>query len=109
MFCNHCGAEYPDQAVSCSACGQPQVQIPSSGVTNDTRRFYEEPGVQANSIRRPSGGKYAIFVTVVQYLVELAIGLLVLLHDYGSKDTTVIVSLLVVAYSMIRATCSARV
>jgi hypothetical protein len=73
-------------------------------VTSDTRRFYEESGVEANSIRRPSsGGKYAIFVTVIQYLVELAVALLVLFHDYGSKDTTVLVSLLVVAYGMIRA------
>jgi hypothetical protein len=48
-------------------------------------------------------GKSAIFVTVIQYLVELAVALLVLFYDYGSKDTTVIVSLLVVAYGMIRA------
>jgi hypothetical protein len=50
-----------------------------------------------------SDGKRAIFISVIQYLVELAIALLVLFHDYGSKDTTVVVSLLVVAYSMIRA------
>jgi hypothetical protein len=103
MFCNRCGAQNPDQAASCLACGQPQTQIPSSSVASDARRFYEESEVEANSIRRPSGGKYTIFVTVVQYLVELAIALLVLLHDYGSKDTSVIVSLLVMAYGMIEA------
>jgi hypothetical protein len=48
-------------------------------------------------------GKSAIVLTVIQYLVELAVTLLVLFHDYGSKDTTVIVSLMVVAYGMIRA------
>jgi len=48
-------------------------------------------------------GRYAIFVTIIQYLIELAIALLVLFHNYGSKDTTVIVSLLVVVYSMTRA------
>ena len=103
MFCNNCGAENPDEAVSCLACGQPQTQIPSPSVTSETGRFYEESGVEANSIRRPSGGKSAIFVTVIQYLVELAVTLLVLLHDYGSKDTAVIVSLVVLAYGMIRA------
>jgi hypothetical protein len=74
-------------------------------VTSDTRRFYEESELEADSKRdRPSnGGKYAIFVSVIQYLVELAVALLVLLHDYASKDTTVIASLLVVAYGMIRA------
>jgi hypothetical protein len=103
MFCNHCGAKNPDQAVSCVACGQPYAQIPASSVTSDTGRFYEESGVEANSIRRPSSGKSVIFVTVIQYVVELAIALLVLFHDYGSKDTTVLVSLLVAAYGMIRA------
>jgi hypothetical protein len=49
-----------------------------------------------------SDEKHAIFVTVIQYLVELAIALLVLFHTYGSKDTSVVVSLLVVAYSMTR-------
>jgi hypothetical protein len=72
-------------------------------VTSDARRFYEESAVEANSIRRPSGGKSAIFVTVIGDLVELAVTLLVLFHDYGSKDTAVIVSLLVVAYNTIRA------
>lgn len=103
MFCNHCGAQNPDQAVSCLACGQPQTQIPSPSVTSDARRFLEQSGVETNSIRRRPGGKSAIFVTAIQYLVELAVTLLVLFHDYGSKDTTVIVSLLVVAYGMIRA------
>jgi hypothetical protein len=103
MFCNHCGAENPDEAVSCSACGQPQTQIPLSSVTSDTRRFYEESELEADSrVGRPSNG-YAIFMSVVGYLIELAIALLVLLHDYESKDTAVIVSLLVLAYSMIRA------
>lgn len=51
-----------------------------------------------------SDGKRAIFASVIQYLVELAIALLVLFHDYGNKDTTVVVSLLVVAYGMIRST-----
>ena len=38
----------------------------------------------------------AIFLSVIQYLVELAITLLVLFHNYKSTDTTVIVSPLVV-------------
>jgi hypothetical protein len=59
--------------------------------------------VEANSIRRSSGGKSAIFVTVISHLVSLAVTLLVLFHDYGSKDTIVIVSLLVMAYNGIRA------
>jgi zinc-ribbon domain len=104
MFCNHCGAKNQDEAVSCLACGQPPTQIPSSSVTSDTRRFHEEYELKANSMGyRPSEGKRAIFVSVIQYFVELAIALLVLFHDYGSKDTTVIVSLLVAAYGMIRA------
>ncbi len=105
MFCNHCGAENPDQALSCLACGQPQTLISSSSVTSDTRRFYEESELEADSSGgRPSnGGKYAIFVSAIQYLIGLAVALLVLFHDYGNKDTTVIVSLLVMAYGMIRA------
>jgi hypothetical protein len=105
MFCNHCGAKNPDQdqAVSCLACGQPQTQIPSSSMTSDTWRSYEQSGVETNSIRRPSGGKSAIFVTVIGDLIQLAITLLVLFHDYGNRDTTVIVSLLVGAYHMITA------
>jgi hypothetical protein len=101
MFCNRCGATNPDDVVSCLACGQPQTQSRSS---SDTPRFHEEYELKANSMGyRPSDGKRAIFVSVIQYFVELAIALLVLFHDYGSKDTTVIVSLLVAAYGMIRA------
>jgi hypothetical protein len=48
-------------------------------------------------------GRYTVFVTVIQYFVELAIALLVLFHAYGSKDTSAVVSVLVVAYGMIRA------
>jgi hypothetical protein len=44
-----------------------------------------------------------VFLTVLQLLVELAIALLVLFHDYGSKDTAVVVSLLIAAYGTIRA------
>jgi len=63
-----------------------------------------------NNTPRSSDGEHsargkatAIFLSVLLYLVELAIVLLVLFHNYASKDTTAIVSLLVVAYSMIRA------
>jgi hypothetical protein len=105
MFCNHCGAKNPDQAASCLTCGQPYAQIPASSVTSDIRS-YDQSEVEANVIRRPSDGKYTIFISVVGYLVELAIALLVLFHEYGSKDTTVIVSLLVMAYNMIRAQVS---
>jgi hypothetical protein len=39
MFCNHCGAENPDEAVSCMACGQPQTPVPSSSVTSSVGGF----------------------------------------------------------------------
>lgn len=51
-------------------------------------------------------GKHAIFVSVIQYLVELTVVLLVLFHDYGTKDTTVVVSLLIAAYGLISARIS---
>jgi hypothetical protein len=89
MFCNHCGAKNPDQAVSCLTCGKPQTQSNWSSLINNTPRS--------------SDRKHAMFLSVIQYLVELAIVLLVLFHNYGGKDATVIVSLLVVAYNMIRA------
>jgi hypothetical protein len=47
--------------------------------------------------------KGPIFLSVVGYLVELSVALLVLFHDYGNRDTAVIVSLLVVVYGMIKA------
>jgi hypothetical protein len=34
MFCNHCGAENLDKAVTCLACGQPQTPVPSSRVAS---------------------------------------------------------------------------
>src|SRR6266851_8382715 len=96
MFCNHCGAKNPDGAVSCLACGQPQTQINWSRVNNNTPR-------SSDGEHSARGKATAIFLSVLLYLVELAIVLLVLFHNYASKDTTAIVSLLVVAYSMIRA------
>jgi hypothetical protein len=101
MFCNHCGARNPDEAGSCLACGQAQTQIPSPSAASDTQPFYDE--VESQTIPSSPFGKGAILISVIGYVVELAITLLVLFHDYGSKDTTVIVSLLIVAYGMIRA------
>jgi hypothetical protein len=55
---------------------------------------------------RHSDGKHAIFISVIQYLAELSVVLLVLFHDYGTKDTTVVVSLLIAAYGLLSARIS---
>ncbi|HEY6764827.1 MAG TPA: hypothetical protein VI386_08640 [Candidatus Sulfotelmatobacter sp.] len=42
-------------------------------------------------------------MSVIGYLISLIITALVLFHDYGNKDTAVLVSLVIVAYGTIRA------
>lgn len=104
MFCNHCGAKNPDQAVSCLTCGKPQTQTDWSSVISDVMSTTSPHSPRSSDGEHSAPGKAtAIFLSVIQYLVELAITLLVLFHNYASKDTTAVVSLLVVAYNMIRA------